>query len=452
MKQRLVEQLVLLVSIVKWFVLASSVGLIVGLSTTAFLKALTASSGFVETIPYHFLLVPLALFISAAITTYLAPEAEGQGTERVIHAIHTRSGKIDATVIPAKLVATIVTIVAGGSVGNVGPCAQIGSGLSSLFADAIKLDKPDRKKLVICGLSAGFASVFGTPLAGAILGAEILFIGRMMYGVLFPSVIAATVAYYVTSSFGITFLTPAIGTIPDFTGQLFVMVACAGIFFGFCAFLLVETMNVTKWLASQTKLNGPLNGVLGGMLLIGLVFLFSEQFLGTGREHIQSMLTGAHILWYAFLIKILFTSLTLHFGGSGGIVMPICFIGAAAGSMFANLFSLDSGIFAALGLIGLLAGAINAPLTSIVLAIELFGPSIAVYAAIVCAGSFLMSGHRSVLPTQLLVLNKSGSLHIEHEQAVEQVQTAVQVRNRSVLAHVLSLIRRLSKRVKSTPE
>ena len=115
------------------------------------------------------------------------------------------SGKIAILVVPVKLVATIITLAVGGSVGKEGPCAQIGAGLTSFFSDILKFDDHDRKKLVICGISAGFAAVFGTPIAGSIFGVEVLFVGAILYEVLLPSFIAGITAYQVSSSLGVTY-------------------------------------------------------------------------------------------------------------------------------------------------------------------------------------------------------------------------------------------------------
>ncbi|RME66579.1 MAG: chloride channel protein, partial [Nitrospirae bacterium] len=113
------------------------------------------------------------MFLSSLMVRYLAPEAVGHGTEKVIEAVHRKAGKISLPVIPVKFTATIVTLATGGSVGKEGPCAQIGGGVASLFADILRFDDRDRRKLVICGISAGFSTVFGTPIAGAIFGIEV---------------------------------------------------------------------------------------------------------------------------------------------------------------------------------------------------------------------------------------------------------------------------------------
>ena len=124
-----------------------------------------------------------------------APDARGHGTEAVIAAVHQRSGRIDWLVAPVKLGATVVTLAFGGSVGKEGPAAQIGAALTSLFADILRLSDEDRRRLVICGISAGFAAVFGTPVSGALFGIEVLYLGRIDYTVIFPALVAGIVGH-----------------------------------------------------------------------------------------------------------------------------------------------------------------------------------------------------------------------------------------------------------------
>ena len=149
MKKRVLEESVLFISIIKWFFLATGVGVLVGLSTTIFLKSLEASIALTTQYKYYFLLLPAAFFTSSLLTKYIAPEAEGHGTEKVIESFHKRSGKINPLVVPIKLAATVITIALGGSAGKEGPCAQIGAGLSSFFSDLFKRDNKDRVKLII---------------------------------------------------------------------------------------------------------------------------------------------------------------------------------------------------------------------------------------------------------------------------------------------------------------
>lgn len=445
MKRRIVEGTILFVSIIKWVFLATLVGVIVGLSTTLFLKLLNWSSLLSSSKAYFFLLLPLALFLSAAIIKYVAPEAEGHGTEKVIEAIHKRSGKIKAAVVPVKLLATIITLAAGGSVGKEGPCAQIGGGLTSILADLFKFDDRDRKKLVICGISGGFASVFGTPIAGAIFGVEVLFIGNILYDVLLPSFISGIISYHVALSLGITYFYHPLSFVPVFSEAFFLKMGLAGIFFGIVSVILIELLKLGNKLSEKLKTSKPVKGIIGGLALIGLTFIFSKQYLGLGLDTIQSCLEGTKIIWFAFLLKIIFTSITLNFGGSGGIVTPIFFIGTSSGTLFAMLLGLDPSTLAAIGLVAVLAGAANTPIAASIMAVELFGSKVAPYATVACVISFLMTGHRSVYPSQILSIKKSPSLSIETGKEIEKVKAQFNPRSKSLTGGLLAIIRRVKK-------
>ena len=449
MRKILSEESVIILSVVKWILLATAIGIIVGFSTSIFLKLLSGASFRTEQYRYYFLLLPAAMFASAALVRYLAPDAEGHGTEKVIEALHKRAGKIKAAVVPVKLVATILTIAAGGSAGKEGPCAQIGAGLSSLSADLMKFNDHDRKKLVICGISAGFAAVFGTPIAGAIFGVEVLFAGSILYEVLLPSFIAGVTAFQVSKAMGIAYFYHPIQFVPIFSQAFFAKILLAGIFFGLVSVILIVTLRYGAKISQKIEMYKPLKGVVGGFAIIGLVLLTSRDYLGLGLDTIDAALSGTHIMWYAFLMKALFTSITLNFGGSGGIVTPIFFIGATSGVLFADVMHLDSATFAAVGLVCLLAGAANTPIAASILGVELFGPKIAPYATVACVISFLMTGHRSVYPSQILAIKKSESIQVEVGREMEDVEAEVRLREGGMTragVHAAGEIRRFGRR------
>jgi H+/Cl- antiporter ClcA len=440
--KRITEETVLLISIFKWFVLASIVGTMVGLSTTMFLLVLEKATSFTSGQSAHYyLLLPLAFFFSAAITR-LAPDAEGHGTEKVIEAVHKRGALIKTAVVPVKLVSTVITLACGGSAGKEGPCAQIGGGLASSFARLFKFSPADRKKLVICGISAGFASVFGTPIAGAIFGIEVLFVGGMMYEILLPSFIAGVTSYQISSYFGVSYFYHFIDFVPTFSELFFLKVILGGVFFGIASLLLIEVMKSTAKISRRIPFTAPVKGLIGGILLVGLTMLSSTNYLGLGLENIEGFLAGEPAVWWDFLAKILFTSITLSFGGSGGVVTPIFFVGTAIGSFYGQVMGLDPATFAAIGMVSLLAGAANTPIAASILAVEMFGPKVAPYAAVACVTSFLMTGHRSVYPSQVFAIMKSSSFKHGVGQEVEEMQAEFVLRKRSLSRLLLSLLRK----------
>lgn len=447
MRRKVVEGSVLFISILKWLFLASCAGVLVGLSTTAFLTLLSFSISAASGYSFYYLLLPAALFLTALIVRYLAPDAEGHGTEKIIEAVHKHSGRIRLAVVPVKLVATVITIALGGSAGKEGPAAQIGAAISSAFSDLLRFGDRDRKKLVICGISAGFATVFGTPIAGAIFGVEVLFVGGMLYDVLFPSFVAGIVGYQVSSSLGITYFHEPLMFVPVFSSLFFIKVCAAGVFFGLCSLLLIEFLRLFDRMSHHTAIWPPLKGLLGGSLLVVLTFLFSTRYLGLGLDTIKDALEGATVPGGAFFLKIVFTAITLGFGGSGGIITPIFFIGATAGNLFGSALGFDVSVFSAIGMMALLAGAANTPISASIMAIELFGPAIGPYAAVACVISFLMTGHRSVYPSQVLSLTKSSSLAVAHGKEMRNIGAVeYQPHQKSISAFLLKGVKRVMKK------
>ena len=442
---RLGEETVLIASVLKWFVIATVVGVVVGSSTYLFISIL--EWGYSVRPTYYFFTLPFALFLVALIIEVFDKNAAGYGTEKVIEAVHKYSGRINVKVVPVKMVATIVTILAGGSVGKVGPCAQIGAGLASLMADIFRLNDTDRKKIVICGISAGFSAIFGAPIAGAIFGIEVLFVGAMFYDVLLPSFVAGIIGYQTATYLGLSHPYYPIHHVMNFTETFFVEVALAGIFFGIVSIVLIEFMGWTRRVASMLDIWTPYRALIGGIVLVALGMLFSQDYFGVGEPVVESVLLGGDVFLAAFLLKILFTAITFGAGGTGGMISPLFFIGATAGYFFATLFGLKTDVFSAIGLVSLLAGAANTPITGSIMAVELFGPKIAPYAAVACIISFLITGHRSLFPTQIVAMKKAAPLEVELGKVIEEITPTVKKTPLSArLTAILERIRGLFKR------
>lgn len=325
-----IEQGILLLSLLKWTGLAAAVGVLVGASTALFLILLGRAIAFTGAFPSFFLLLPGTLFLSSLFVRIFAREAEGHGTEKVIWAILQREGKIDPRVVPVKLLATIITIASGGPAGKEGPCAQIGAGIASVFSNLIRLSPHDRKKLVICGIAGGFAGVFGTPIAGALFAVEVLF----------PSFVAGIVAYHVALRLGIPYYHHLLQPLPPLDGQLFLEVLLSGLFFGLVALMLVVLLEAVERAFKRWQVWKPWRAAAGGGLLILLTFLAGKSYLGLGLSGIEQAVRGEGLPAGAFFWKGLITSVTLGSGGSGGILTPIFFIGAAAGDLWGAMMSI----------------------------------------------------------------------------------------------------------------
>jgi H+/Cl- antiporter ClcA len=212
---------------------------------------------------------------------------------------------------------------------------------------------------------------------------------------------------------GVRYFSQALYDIPRPTEGIFLKTIAAGVVFGLVALLLIEALRVTHWLAQRLPAPAWLVALGGGAVVAGLAWLTSDRYLGLGIPTLEASILGAWVPREAALLKVVFTAISLGAGASGGIVTPIFFIGATAGSTLGAMLGFDRGTFAAIGMVSLLAGATNAPLASSIMAIELFGPAVAPFAAISCVVSFLIVGHRSVYPSQVLGIAKAKSLRVQ---------------------------------------
>jgi len=412
LREKIDETFVLLYSTAKWGILSVMAGLVVGGAASLFLYLLEKSISFVAELPsWRFLLLPLGLFLSAFLIRALAPEAKGHGTEKVIEAVHFKEGIIPLRVVPVKLVATIITLASGGSAGKEGPCAHIGGGLMSWMAQIFRLDVEDRKKLVVCGISAGFSAVFGTPISGAVFGVEVLYIGQMLYDVLLPSFISGIIARIVASSFGISSLAGTTVSI-SLDWKYVAMAIFGGVFFGLVSIMHIEMLNYIEDKFGNLRVSWWKKPIYGGFILLAVALIFGTRYLGLGMDTVYNALSGDRIPLLAFAIKSFAMAITLSCGGSGGVLTPTFFVGATAGAALARLFNASPALFSAMGLTAVLAGSANTPITASIMAMELIGPQATPLAALACVVSFVVSGHRSIYSTQILARPKSKAFEI----------------------------------------
>ena len=449
MQKHITEQTAIFFSVVKWVVLSSIIGVIIGSVVTLFLNILEYAEESRSALPFlYYLTLPFSFVITVWLVKTFAPSAEGHGTEKVIEAVHKHDAKINVAVIPIKLFATVLTIFSGGSVGKEGPGAQIGAGVASALSSLFKFHKSDRKKLVICGISAGFATVFGTPVAGAIFGVEVLIIGIIMYDVLLPSFIAGFAAFTTAQLLGVKYTYYNLHFFQDVSLDIKLIgtVVLAGLFFGFISDVVITVVNRVEKFIHSIDRNIYVKSFFGGLLLVVLTLLVGTQYIGLGLDTIANALNpdisyGNDIHWYTFILKTFFTAVTLGSGGSGGVITPLFYIGATSGHTFGAIFSPEHiTLFAALGFVSVLSATTNTPIASTIMAIELFGIDIAHYAALSAVIAFLISGHRSIYSSQILAMKKSEMLSVKTGQEIEDIEIELDEHERSKIERIKTRI------------
>lgn len=391
-----------LINIAKWFVLATLIGVIVGILDALFLSILDKSIAVRNTIPFFYLGLPFALFLVAILAKRVQKHDKDYSTDAVINKINAYQ-PISFVSLLKGFVLSIVTIVTGGSAGKEAPCADVGAGIASIVARLLKMNKDDQRKMMICGVSAGFAGVFGVPISGALFGLEVLWVGHIFYEVMFPALVAGITAFQVTSYLGVNYIYHPLNFIPVFSEQFFLKMILAGILFGLVSLLFIEITKFIKVIFRliSSRLHLFWTCFIGGVILIAIGHFISPLYLGLGMAGIDNVLAGEPVIHsFGFFYKIITTAITFAVGGVGGVVTPIFFVGAQVGSVLSAFLQVDPATLAALGLVAVLAGTANTPLAASVMAIELFGPSIAPYATVACVISFLVTGQQSLYASQ----------------------------------------------------
>ena len=427
-------------SILKWFLAATVIGVVVGCFNALFLKLLSRSINLTNSCKFYYLFLPFALFIVNYLANKIYPKDKGFSTNAAIASINDKKpisliSSLKAFFLP------ILTIAAGGSAGKESPCADVGAGVASFVSKLLSFNANERRKLMICGVSAGFAGVFGVPISGAMFGLEVLSVGSVFYEVMFPAFISGITSFQITHMMGVEYVYHPLQLAALNIDSSLWHVFLAGIFFGLVSLLFIEMLRLTQILFRYISLRFSAfwKCFIAGALIVLITLLTSDIYLGLSMQRVDAILTGDTAATFGFLFKILTTSLTFAGGGVGGLITPVFFIGANAGYFFADLFGLNTITFAALGLVSILAGVANTPLAASIMAMELFGADIAPYAAVSCIVSFLITGQRSIYDKQRFHFDKN----ISDDDNTEE-QTRPQLENKLKQKNFfLSMVRHL---------
>ena len=385
--------------LIQWLLLAVVIAVLVGSASALFLFSLDWATA--TRLQHHWLilLLPFAGFAVGWIYLRLGRSVEA-GNNLILEEVHSPANTIPLRMAPLVFIGTVVSHLFGASVGREGTAVQMGASIADRFTPLLGLDNDARRMVLMAGVSAGFSSVFGTPLAGAIFGLEVMAIGRMHYTAIFPCLVAAVVADQVGLMWGVHHTHYAMSSIPTMSVWVLGSVIVAGCCFGLASRVFADTTHLIGGMMKKRIAYAPLRPFIGGVVVAAAVYLLhADRYIGLGIPVIVDAFQHPLAPW-DFLGKLVFTVTSLGSGFKGGEVTPLFYVGATLGNALAPLLHLPFAFLAGLGFVAVFAGAANTPIASTLMAIELFGADIGVYAAMACVVAYLVSGYTGIYRSQ----------------------------------------------------
>ena len=402
---------------VKWLVFAGVSGLLCGGVATAFYYAFEAVTGLRRANPWLLWLLPLGGV--AIVLLYRVCGMEGdRGTNFVLVAVR-EDRPLRLRTAPLVFAATILTHLCGGSSGREGAILQIGGSISSKIGRWMGLDDKDRRVITMCGMSAAFSALFGTPLTAAMFSMEVTSVGVLYYAAIVPCVLASIVGLWVAQAFHVPPTQFSLAGVPNLSPLTLAQVIGLGVLFALLSIFFCRLMHAAPHLYDRYLPNHLVRAAVGGALVIGLTFLVwlwnpgTYDYNGAG-EAVLSAAIGGEARPEAFLLKMLFTTITLGAGFKGGEIVPVFFTGATFGCTAAPLLGLHPSFGAGLGMVSVFCGVTNCPLTSLLLSLELFaGDSLGMFTgqslclfAVCIAVSYMLSGYYGLYSEQKILYSK----------------------------------------------
>ena len=389
---------------IKWVVFSLIVGTIVGLCGTAFYYGMTLVTLVRVQNPRLIFLLPIGGLIIVGLYHLLHDEKD-TGTNLVISAIHS-GDNLPFRMAPLIFISTLITHLFGGSSGREGAALQIGGSIGNALGKLFRFDEKDKHVMIMCGMSAAFSALFGTPMAAAIFSMEMVSVGIMYYIALVPCVISSLVAHGIALYFGVSNELFLIEDIPAFGILSSIKISVLAILCALVSILFCVALHQSEAFYKKFFKNPYLRVFVGGCVIVVLTLLVGNQnYNGTGINIIEKCLDGS-VRPEAFLLKIIFTALTLGAGYKGGEIVPSFFTGAAFGCLFGNLLGFSPTLCTAVGMTSVFCGVTNCPITSLLISFELFGYDGMPYFLLSVAFSYMLSGYFGLYRSQKIIYSK----------------------------------------------
>ena len=385
----------------KWIFICALIGIFSGSASAFFLVSLEWVTQFRESHNWILWLLPMGGLSIGLIYHYLGKEVV-KGNNLLLEEYENPQKPIPLKMAPMVLIGTLITHFFGGSAGREGTAVQMGGAIADQFTGLFKLDASDRKTLIILGISAGFASIFGTPLAGALFALEILYFSTISLKSSILSFLVAYIAYFTVDFWQVKHTHYNIPVVPDITINTFAWVILAGVLFGLTSMLFSRTTHFWGRLFSKMISYAPLRPFVGGIILaVAVFFIGTTKYIGLGIPTIVDAFCTPNAS-YDFLLKILFTGFTLGAGFKGGEVTPLFYIGATLGSALSLFVPLPIAFLAGLGFVAVFSGATHTPIACTIMGMELFGIESGVYIGITCLIAYFSSGSIGIYHSQIV--------------------------------------------------
>ena len=403
-----------LVTSLRAIIFAILSGIIIGFVGTAFYYGMQFVTSTRLAHPWIILFLPLAGMLIVWLYHILHDEKD-TGTNLVLSAIHSNEN-IPLRMAPLIFIATLLTHLFGGSAGREGAALQLGGSIGNSLGKLFHFDEKDQHIMIMCGMSAAFSALFGTPLAAAIFSMEVVSVGIMHYSALVPCVIASLTAHGVATACGITPEIFPISSIPAFSPKTAIVIGIFAVLCAVVSILFCTILHNAERLYKRFFKNPYLRAAFGGLIVIALTMLVGDQtYNGTGMSIIAGCMQGQTVFPLAFLLKMFFTAATLGAGFKGGEIVPTLFIGATFGSFFASVLGCSVPLCAAVGMGAVFCGVTNSPITSLLICFELFGFEGMPYFLIAIALSYMLSGYYGLYSSQKIIYSKYKTEYINRK-------------------------------------